>query len=726
MRCIIYSPHWLRTIPLFVVKSAFYILTLAWGFRRCSFRLVGQCESLYSVERVTEQAPRFFVCISEWISSTRESVDFVVYGIRMNILQNNPYRQLGVYSNSPTKERLANHNRMKAFLKVGKSVSFPLDVPQYLSSINRTEASVADAEAKLTLPKDQILYAQFWFLKTTPLDEVAFNHLFAGEIDKAEEIWQKRECLSALQNRIVCALIRNRYDSAIMCAEVLYGNTQYLNQFVSTIIGTGGNFDVSNLAFSFLDILCDEIGASKLLPFITNSSWKEHIGEKAVKPLVDSIQEAINIAQKTKGKGSNARLNAGEALRRNTRNAILQLKGFLSTKDLQYQMIADKLGLEILQCGIDYFNDSEEPDAAHKAMSLQKYAKSIVVGQMAKDRCKENVDILQRIIDNLPPSEVFVEDRAIHEELRKYCLLPDKIDYAETLLKSTQKLFVSMRQKLGVSNQYYIDLSSQVVSNALHNVIEEVNAAQKDKSEAYLAKVLVSAWKVTLIMDTFDKNEEFKARYLSNKETLFSIYRQIVFSDMVSSEVVAIYEAIDSFNGTTKTIERESDSPFFSNISSYRLPGMDDLARDFQFSKITTLLDRTKGLLGVVKQCSSVSDVDYKKLSTKIVSMALNDVIKLVNNSTSSRVSSYNLKFDSTISSAYLAILKMASFDMTFDFKEHFDEQMRIISQMNNRSNPFMHSVDNKSSTSSGSGCMVMLCAIFGLVVLTIYSLINM
>ena len=368
---------------------------------------------------------------------------------------------------------------MKAFLKVGKSVSFPLDVPQYLSSINRTEASAADAEAKLTLPKDQILHAQFWFIKTTPLDEVAFNHLFAGEIDKAEEIWQKRECLSALQNRIVCALIRNRYDSAIKCAEVLYGNTQYLNQFVSTIIGTGGNFDVSNLAFSFLDILCDEIGASKLLPFIANSSWKEHIGEKAVKPLIDSIQEAINIAQKTKGKGSNARLNAGETLRRNTRNAILQLKGFLSTKDLQYQMIADKLGLEILQCGIDYFNDSEEPDAAHKAMSLQKYAKSIAVGQMAKDRCKENVDILQRIIDNLPPSEVFAEDRAIKEELRKYCQLPDKICHAVTLLKNTRPYMLSIKQKMGADNAYYLKITTQVIGNALHNIIEEVNKAQK-------------------------------------------------------------------------------------------------------------------------------------------------------------------------------------------------------------------------------------------------------
>ena len=446
---------------------------------RCSFRLTGQCEGLSIVERVTEPAPRFFVCISEWISSTRESVGFIVYGIRMNILQNNPYRLLGVYSNSPTKERLANHNRMKAFLKVGKSVSFPLDVPQYLSSINRTEASAADAEAKLTLPKDQILHAQFWFIKTTPLDEVAFNHLFAGEIDKAEEIWQKRECLSALQNRIVCALIRNRYDSAIKCAEVLYGNTQYLNQFVSTIIGTGGNFDVSNLAFSFLDILCDEIGASKLLPFIANSSWKEHIGEKAVKPLIDSIQEAINIAQKTKGKGSNARLNAGETLRRNTRNAILQLKGFLSTKDLQYQMIADKLGLEILQCGIDYFNDSEEPDAAHKAMSLQKYAKSIAVGQIAKDRCKENVDILQRIIDNLPPSEVFAEDRAIKEELRKYCQLPDKICHAVTLLKNTRPYMLSIKQKMGADNAYYLKITTQVIGNALHNIIEEVNKAQK-------------------------------------------------------------------------------------------------------------------------------------------------------------------------------------------------------------------------------------------------------
>lgn len=461
----------------------------------------------------------------------------------MNILQNNPYRLLGVYSNSPTKERLANHNRMKAFLKVGKPVSFPLDLPQYLTSINRTETSVVEAEAKLTLPKDQILYAQFWFVKATPLDEVAFKHLLSGEIDKAEEIWQKKECASSLQNLIVCSLMRNKYDFAIMCAEVLYGNTQYLNQLVSTIIGTGGNFDVSNLAFSFLDTLCDEIGASKLLPFVTNSSWKEHLGEKAVKPLIDSIQEAINIAQNTKRKGSNARLKAGEALRKNTRKNLLQLKNFLSTKDLQYQMIADKLGLEILQCGIDYFNDSEEPDAAHKAMSLQKYAKSIVVGQMAKDRCKENVDILQKNIDNLPPSEVFAEDRAIREELRKYCLLPDKICHAVTLLNNAKPHILSIKRKLGVSNAYYLKISTQIVGNALSNVITEVNEAQsifsadKDDPNAALAailgithvkSVLEEAWKATRIMDGFDMEADYKSgRYSENRSILKRLCEQL-------------------------------------------------------------------------------------------------------------------------------------------------------------------------------------------------------
>ncbi len=44
--CIISSPYWLQAICRLLPRG--FIYTLTWGFLRCSFRLVGQCESLNS------------------------------------------------------------------------------------------------------------------------------------------------------------------------------------------------------------------------------------------------------------------------------------------------------------------------------------------------------------------------------------------------------------------------------------------------------------------------------------------------------------------------------------------------------------------------------------------------------------------------------------------------------------------------------------------------------
>lgn len=570
----------------------------------------------------------------------------------MNILQNNPYRLLGVYSNSPTKERLANHNRMKAFLKVGKPVSFPLDLPSYLGLINRTDASVADAEAKLTLPKDQILYAQFWFVKATPLDDVAFNHLLDGDMDGAIEIWRKKRTSSSLQNLFVCSLIRGYLFLALYYAEKLYSKTENVHELVSYI---SNDFSVENpqiLTENLLDNLCAELGAKELLkvykpdwslldfarehgkmkvaPFVNKETgetfkscafintdgevtlvafwsrlgeltpaeivenkenlfvtqlpsgyyklvfreiirgeWRKYIVDKYAAKFIADIQNCIELARKSKGKQPKERLLAGEQLRKHTTDALTELSSMLTHTDLQYQMIADELGLEILQCGIDYYNDSEEPDAAIKAMSLQKYALSIVVGQAAKDRCKENVDILQKIIDDLPPFEVFTEDKAIKEELHKYCQLPDLISHAVTLLENTQPYLVSIKDKLGADNECYLKISTLVVNNALNNVIAEINEAQKydpaeerrqrnkklmEKSDPlfrplysslyndeflyesvdrktkyeYIKRVVLKAKKALLIMDVLDMEKSFEQeRYLPNRKTINDFLLQL-------------------------------------------------------------------------------------------------------------------------------------------------------------------------------------------------------
>ncbi len=477
----------------------------------------------------------------------------------MKIIQNNPYRLLGVYANSPTKERLGNCNKMKAFLKVGRTVSFPLDLPQLMPALNRTEEAVSEAEAKLTLPLDQVRYAQFWFVKMTPPDEVAFNHLTVGDIAKAEEIWQKRDCASSLQNRIVCALLRKQYALALSCAEVLYGNAQYTEQFVSAIVGGGCNVKQSSLASFFIETMCNEVGASTLLQYKTNNVWKTYIREKSITPLIGYIQSAINVAKRSRGDGPQAGFEAGETLKKSTEGALAQLRELLPATDVQYQVTADKLGFEIMQCGIAYYNGSDSPEAAYKAYALMKYAQSIVVGLTAKDWCDENVRNLEHsAFSKLPPKKVMSECSAINSCLEFFSTQPQLIMYSQKLLIDCAPYVVAIREKLGKFNRHYLAISTDIVNHALGNVISEVNKARRQKDFEPLKTVLIEAWRTQLFMDKFDLEREFKYG-------LFKQYRN------------DLHNLIDDFNGF-----RDLEYPYMNQYGYGWCDDLDDSGVDIR------------------------------------------------------------------------------------------------------------------------------------------------
>lgn len=230
----------------------------------------------------------------------------------MKIIESNPYRYLGVFANASVKERVANSARLRAFLQVGRQPDFPLDLKQYLPLVARTSESVAKAEADLTLPNDRVRYAQFWFIKSTPIDEIAFNHLFAGNMVNAVDIWAKKDNVSSLQNRIVCALIKRDFLTAIRCAETLY--SQYSKHFVQAVLGGDTTAAADNLAYDFIDTLSDEVGVSAILPYVTDDGWKKHLGDKAVLPLINEIQSAVDEAKATRKQGSVVRLKAVKSL----------------------------------------------------------------------------------------------------------------------------------------------------------------------------------------------------------------------------------------------------------------------------------------------------------------------------------------------------------------------------------------------------------------------------
>lgn len=446
----------------------------------------------------------------------------------LKVITLNPYRVMGAFASSSKKEIVANIARIKANLRVGKQVSFDTDFTHLLPSITRDSDLLQEAESSISLPEGQIKYAQFWFVQQNEFDKIAISNLVAGNIPQALSIWEKKENVSSLQNRIVCYLAQGLYESAIPLAEKLY--TDYKEQFKEIILNEHSNVVNIDLGSSFLDTLCEEIKPQDIISFITINSWQEYISSKVLLPLVKSIEQSIDKAKSTKKQGASARLSAGTKLMNETIQPMRELKQIVSASNVQYSVLADKLGLEILQCGIDYYNDSDEDDAAYKALKLQKYASSIVVGSMAKDRCAENLSILENIISKLPPLEVMASHKAIQLALISHSILEKGISGSIELMKKCAQYIVEIKSKLGVDNPYYLKTSTTIVNCVLGNVIDEVNEILGAENPPFerVKSILRDAWHATLYMDKFDLEPDFKKnRYAPNRQSLHDLIDKV-------------------------------------------------------------------------------------------------------------------------------------------------------------------------------------------------------
>lgn len=132
---------------------------------------------------------------------------------------------------------------------------------------------------------------------------------------------------------------------------------------------------------------------------------------------------------------------------------------------------------------------------------------------------------------------------------------------------------LTIKSKLGNSNSLYLELSTQVVANALHNLIEEVNSVQKrpqlttpdgysfdsrmmdllDPPKERLMRVLRTvkeAWDCIKIMDTFDMESDFRTnRYNPNRTSLQNINSQL---SQISSQLSSQYNRTYS-SGTSSS-----------------------------------------------------------------------------------------------------------------------------------------------------------------------------
>ncbi|MDE5662992.1 MAG: hypothetical protein K2I37_03050 [Muribaculaceae bacterium] len=508
----------------------------------------------------------------------------------ISIISQNPYRILGVLSNSPLKDRVGNQNRLAAFSKIGKEISFPNDFTDILvDKPIRTHESVSAANAAINLDKDRLKYALFWFVSGSPLDEIALKHLQAGNREKAKEIFLKKETYSSLINSGVLALVDGNIAVGFNNISKVVHNTGYRAELIKAL-GIS-NLQLSEDDFSELMIaeLLKEIPASKLLSACTNDTDRAIISKSALDEPISAINSAISIAKDVDSSNPEAILAAGTKLMNSTKAALHVVKEIAGATSPQYQMVADNVAKQVLQCGINYYNNAPDSDveSPRKAMVLQSYALQIAVGQLTKDRCKENYDILKKAVDNMPPAEVAIEARKVKEELKKFCQLPDKISHSMTLLRDVKPWLQAIKLKLGASNSFYLSLSTQVVDNALHNVIEEVNHTliaysgivekfrHQDRSLIGTAlynnikQVVRNAWNATLLMDSFDMDADFKTnRYNPNRQSLKEMCEDFCISTSSRSSSSSVTSTSPVRTSPTTSSHPASNNNFGGSSSS--------------------------------------------------------------------------------------------------------------------------------------------------------------
>ena len=458
-----------------------------------------------------------------------EEIDIESYLNRKNTVEIpkqvaiNPYRLLGVFSNASLKEITANKTKLTRYTSVGKSVTFDADMDGILPPLDRSEASIEKAFADLSLFQDKLKHGLFWFTKDTAIDEIALGHLNAGNIDKALELFEKRENWSSLMNRGVLSFVSGKLGDAIGYIMKVIHNDGYRSSLLLACCGDSFSVQKTEISNLFLNSLKSEIDENTLLSALYyNGLFEEANCLKNGK--IDSIKAKIN-AEIEKSNQANpdnpeASYQAGLVLMNNTKQAIEELKRFLGLENMQYQLTVDNVAKRILQCSINYHNSAGKDVDYEKALTLAKYAESIAVGKLVRDRCIENLRVME---DNFYHAKTKDDENLIIEKLKAYKDTTPTLKRAQQLAADCQPILMRMKKVLGEQNKHYLNLSSAVVNYVLGTVIKIINDFHGKRNTRRKRRIVKEAWEVMEFVEKMDMAVDEKQHFKKNKDTLNGI-----------------------------------------------------------------------------------------------------------------------------------------------------------------------------------------------------------
>ncbi|MGV0927483.1 MULTISPECIES: tetratricopeptide repeat protein [unclassified Empedobacter] len=445
----------------------------------------------------------------------------------MDLIQNNPFRVIGVLGNVSAKDLASRNSKIQAFARVGKEISSEFDFP-FFSTVERSSSSIEKAFSDIEQNENKVKYSLFWFVNITSIDNTSIQYLINDNKDKAIEIWEKliedREInsknFSALANLGTLYLLSNDKEElkkGVACKVKLIESVSFTD-FVQNVADETFSIDSKKEVQVFADTLIDNLKSKyhtvELIQLFDycNGETKEYISKKFTEEPIHKIERLVEYTKSKRTKSKRNAFRLGASLYKDVKNDLVLLINLLGNSDLKYKMISDKVAKELLQCSIDYFNESDqqelETDYLSEAMKLAKIAKSIAVNKITIDRINDNISTLEGMKEREVNNAIEIL-KMIKKAYEKACL-----DIDLEVIRMEAKM--SYNQSINYSKIMELKRNALDWNKVIQLVTESISINDVDKIKKSVNHIKITEYKtlVDFFLEKLNNSQKSQVRYL--------------------------------------------------------------------------------------------------------------------------------------------------------------------------------------------------------------------
>lgn len=568
----------------------------------------------------------------------------------MDFVHQNPYRILGLAINASTREIEKRISELLTYAEMGKNKSYDTDFP-WLSPVTRTSETIHDAARKLEQPDDRVFHSLFWFWSYDSVDQIALDVLKEGNKNKAIQLWdsnspERKKSLSNAKNLAVICIADSGLDSMLNPNSLTKGisnmgkvmSTNVFDSYVKYVLGEKYSIDKDKLIRTFLDaafrMMSPHIGINRVIPyqylksiFISfDNAYQDYVVAYFTTKPIKQIEEAINESISLRKQSPQNADDVLKSLAITAKEPIIILSELLGIESLLYQDLADKVALEIDQCGTDYYNyhtKDKNLDPGDKTLAISNVAYSFAVGSHAKSKINDGIECVKEYIRERPErvkrAKIEKDLDFIIEQIDK---LPDSDNLSsyekKSLARTSQNLIDNCGPKLkeicsvvGDNDDLYMRVSTRIVTCVLSMCIDYANET-KDISTVVSLLNKISHWdKETECEEWFDRNYTiFKKQNAIKPEVdnLFALFDRLPDVERISSDQLKnIPNVMMSFIA--------SAAPLLTNIRKYDNNAYLDLSSttvSVYLNKVVDFANRRKDWSEVINLCRYVKGMDME------------------------------------------------------------------------------------------------------------------